>query len=64
MQVKLSEEKPSIAIIICMNKDKTSMEYALKQTNVPIEVVTYQLSKSLPEGMRKMLLESEEVEDI
>ena len=56
MQVKLLKEIPLIAIIICKSRDKTSMEYVLKQSNVPIEVVTYQLSKSLPE--------SEQVEDI
>ncbi|MCM1284348.1 MAG: DUF1016 domain-containing protein [Muribaculaceae bacterium] len=60
-QVKLPDENPSIGIIICKSKDKTFVEYALKQSNVPIGVATYQLSKSLPEGMREMLPEPEEI---
>ena len=40
-QVKLPDENPSIGIIICKSKDKTFVEYALKQSNVPIGVATY-----------------------
>ena len=60
-QVKLADENPSIGIIICKSKDKTYVEYALKQTNAPIGVSTYQLSKSLPENMKEMLPEPEEI---
>mgnify|MGYP000775788595 FL=1 len=41
-QVKLPDENPSIGIIICKNKDKTYVEYALKNINAPIGVATYQ----------------------
>ena len=37
------------------------MEYALKQSNVPIGVATYKLSDSLPEDMKEMLPEPEEI---
>lgn len=37
-QVKLPKENPSIGIIICKSKDKTIVEYALKQSNTPIGV--------------------------
>ncbi len=60
-QVKLADENPSIGIIICKTKDKTYVEYALKQTNAPIGVATYQLSNSLPENMKEMLPEPEEI---
>ena len=60
-QVKLVDENPSIGIIICKSKDKTYVEYALKQTNAPIGVATYQLSNSLPENMKDMLPEPEEI---
>ena len=49
------------AVIICKSKDKTYVEYALKQSNVPIGVATYKLSDSLPEDMKEMLPESEEI---
>ena len=60
-QVKLPDENPSIGIVICKSKDKTYVEYALKQTNAPIGVVTYQLRNTLPEDMKAMLPEPEEI---
>lgn len=60
-QVKLADENSSIGIIICKSKDKTYVEYALKQTNAPIGVATYRLSNSLPENMKEMLPEPEEI---
>lgn len=60
-QVKLPEENPSIGIIICKSKDKTYVEYALKQTNVPIGVATYSLSKSLPDDLKHLLPEPDEI---
>ena len=50
-QVKFPEENPSIGIIICKSKDKTYVEYALKQSNVPIGVATYKLSASLKDPL-------------
>lgn len=60
-QVKLPDENPSIGIIICKSKDKTYVEYALKQANVPIGIATYRLSNILPEDMKAMLPEPEEI---
>lgn len=60
-QIKLPDENPSIGIIICKSKDKTFVEYALKRSNVPIGVATYQLSSSLPENMRELLPTPEEI---
>lgn len=58
-QIKLPDENASIGIIICKSKDKTYVEYALKQSNVPIGVATYKLSNSLPEDMKEMLPDPE-----
>ena len=60
-QIKLPEENPSIGIIICKSKDKTYVEYALRQTGAPIGVATYQLRNTLPEDMKKVLPEPEEI---
>lgn len=60
-QTKLPDENPSIGIIICKSKDKTFVEYALKRSNVPIGVATYQLSASLPDNMKDLLPEPEEI---
>ena len=60
-QLKLPDENPSIGIIICKSKDKTYVEYALKNINAPIGVATYQLRNTLPEAMKAMLPEPEEI---
>jgi len=60
-QVKLPEENPSIGMIICKSKDKTYVEYALKETNVPIGVATYNLSKSVPDSLKHLLPEPDEI---
>ena len=60
-QVKLPNENSSIGIIICKSKDKTFVEYALKQTNAPIGVATYQLRNTVPEDMKAMLPDPDEI---
>ena len=60
-QIKLPDENPSIGIIICKSKDKTYVEYALKNINAPIGVATYQIQNTLPENMKAMLPEPEEI---
>lgn len=60
-QVKLPDENPSIGIIICKSKDKTYVEYALKRSSVSIGVATYQLSNFVPENMKELLPEPEEI---
>lgn len=60
-QVKLPDENPSIGLIICKSKDKTFVEYALKQSSAPIDVSTYHLSNSLPENMKELLPDPEEI---
>lgn len=55
--IKLEEENSSVGIIICKSKDKTYVEYALKQSAAPIGVATYRLSNDLPEDMKALLPE-------
>lgn len=60
-QVKLPAENSSIGIIICKSKDKTYVEYALKQINAPIGVATYQLRNTVPDEMKALLPAPEEI---
>lgn len=53
--VKLPEENPSIGIIICKEKKRTTVEYALKDSNQPIGVATYKLTESLPVEFQDLL---------
>jgi hypothetical protein len=45
---KLPDENPSIGIILCKDKSRTIVEYALKDTKKPIGVSTYKLTEKLP----------------
>lgn len=53
--VKLPHENDSIGIIICKNKKRTIVEYALKTSTHPIGVSTYSISPALPDSYKKLL---------
>ncbi|WP_456443240.1 PDDEXK nuclease domain-containing protein [Caldithrix abyssi] len=57
---KLAEENPSIGIIIGQNKNRTIVEYTLKDVGKPIGVSTYKVHKRLPEKMSKYFPTAEE----
>lgn len=61
-RVKLPEENPSIGIIICKEKKRTTVEYALKDSNQPIGVATYTMTETLPANYKGLLPSSEEIE--
>ncbi len=60
--VKLPEENPSIGIIICKDKARTTVEFALKETNQPIDVAIYKLAHQLPQEYQHALPPAEEIE--
>lgn len=51
-QVRMEGENPSIGIILCKSKDKTIVEYALKDATKPIGVATYRTFSSLPQELQ------------
>ena len=57
----LEDENPAIGIIICQSKDKTVVEYALKDTTQPIGIATYTITKSVPEEFKNLLPSPEEI---
>lgn len=59
--VKLPNENPSIGIIICKEKNRTIVEYALRHSSSPIGIATYSLSPELPEEYRHLLPSSEDI---
>lgn len=54
-KVKTADENPSIGIIVCREKNRTTVEYALKELNQPIGVTTYKVSPKLPKDYKKYL---------
>jgi len=59
--VKTADENSSIGIIICKEKNRTTVEYALKEMNSPMGVATYIIKEELPENMKMMLPSPEEI---
>lgn len=60
-QVKLPGENPSIGLLICKEKNRTVVEYALKSSDNPIGVATYNITNGLPENLEEFLPSSEAI---
>jgi hypothetical protein len=59
--VRVADENSSIGIILCKSKDKTIVEYALRESNKPIGVATYRIVTVLPSELKGQLPEPEQV---
>jgi predicted nuclease of restriction endonuclease-like (RecB) superfamily len=53
--VRMKDENSSIGIILCKSKDKTIVEYALRESNKPIGVAAYRIVSTLPKELRGQL---------
>ncbi len=60
-QVRLEDENPSVGIILCKSKDKTVVEYALKDSDKPIGVATYRMVSTLPKELKGQLPAPEQI---
>ena len=58
---KLPDENPSIGIIICQHKNRTIVEYTLRDVNRPIGISTYSVQKELPAKLRDYFPSAEEL---
>lgn len=61
-KVKAIDDKPSIGIILCKSKNKTTVEYALRDMNKPIGIAAYQFTQAIPENLKGDLPTIEELE--
>jgi hypothetical protein len=59
--VRQKGEHPSIGIILCKEKNRTIVEYALHEANKPIGVATYRIVKRLPKELKGQLPGPEEI---
>jgi len=55
-------DDPTIGIILCKSKDKTTVEYALQGSQQPIGVSTYQIQSQLPPNVQENLPSIEQFE--
>ena len=46
-RVRMPDENPSIGMILCRDKKRTIVEYALKESNKPIGVAAYRIVRKL-----------------
>jgi len=60
-QVRQKDENPSIGIILCKEKSRTIVEYALYDTRKPIGVATYEITKTLPKALKGQLPSPKEI---
>ena len=60
-QVREDSENPSIGIILCKEKNRTVVEYALHDAAQPIGVATYRVSRRLPEELKGQLPSPREI---
>jgi len=58
---RMDGENPSIGIILCKSKDKTIVEYALRESNKPIGVAAYRIVSTLPKELKGELPAPEQI---
>lgn len=59
--VREEGENPSIGIILCKSKHKTTVEYALRESSKPIGVATYRVVSTLPQELAEQLPSTEQI---
>ena len=62
-QIKASDDKPTIGLLLCRTKNRLVAEYALSGIDKPIGVAEYQLVRSLPTPLDTSLPSIEEIEE-
>ncbi|MDD2581271.1 MAG: PDDEXK nuclease domain-containing protein [Desulfuromonadaceae bacterium] len=60
-QVRQEDENPTIGIILCKEKSRTIVEYALHDARKPIGVATYEITKTLPKALKGQLPSPKEI---
>ncbi len=59
--VRQEDENPSIGIILCKEKKRTIVEYALHDARKPIGVATYEITRTLPKELKGQLPRPEDI---
>lgn len=59
--VREKDENLSVGIILCKEKNRTIVEYALRDARKPIGVATYRIVKRLPRELKGQLPSPDEI---
>ncbi len=54
-QMRTEADAQTIGLLLCKNKDKVVAEYSLSDINKPMGIAQYQLTRTLPKRLQKML---------
>lgn len=57
-----SDDKPTIGLILCKDRNRVAAEYALRGTASPMGVAEYRITEALPEGLLHSLPTVEQIE--
>jgi len=60
-QLRTTDDQPTIGLILCKDKDKLDVEYALRDINKPMGVSSY-ITKDIPLNVRSQLPTVQEIE--
>lgn len=60
--LKTEHDNPTVGILICKSKNKTVVEYSLKDFHKPIGVSEYMITKKLPDEFKSSLPSIEDIE--
>jgi hypothetical protein len=60
--LRRDDDEPSIGLILCKERNRVVVEYALRGPNRPIGVAAYRLTSTLPPGLRGSLPSPEELQ--
>ena len=61
-RIRLPDENPSIGMILCREKKRTIVEYALKESKKPIGVAAYRIVRRLPPELKGKLPDPKQIE--
>lgn len=62
-QVRFKDENPPVGIILCADKSRVTVEYALRSVKHPVGVAEYRLTRRLPGPLRRILPSEKEFKE-
>ena len=60
-QLKKEYDNPTIGLLLCRDKDRLTVDYSLKSTNVPIGVSSFEIEKYIPKDILEKLPTEEDI---
>ena len=60
-QLKKECDNPTIGLLLCREKDRLTVDYSLKSTNVPIGVSSFEIEKYIPKDILEKLPTEEDI---